>query len=251
MISDWNYAKSTLRKPVGNAGKPTLQQISMNDPHILQLMQVPWAGFFMPLVAQGATFQMVEIEPLLAFQFTVDTARCKNHCGTLTKPPTLDELFNVCLPLTQSNDAVHISGVGTRGAGTSIIIKSRSLNLGMILEGPLNPNAQDVWGIQWSWALPFVHVVRLNGRCYLHNGYHRALGVSEAGATTMPCIFRDVQDAAAVNIQPPATFDLPLLESANPPTIGHYAQGRAHKVALRATTRIIQINWAQHTMFDE
>jgi hypothetical protein len=251
LISDWNYAKSRLLKPFPNAGQPKLQPIPMSDPHIVQLMQVPWAGLFLPLLAQGATFQMIEIDPLLAFQFAVDEDRSDSHCGALTKPPTRDELLNVCLPLVQSNDAVHISGVGQPRAGTSIIIKSRSLNLLVALEGPLNPNAQDVWGVQLSWTLPFVHVVRLNGRCYLHNGFHRSLGVRAAGATEMPCMFRDVPDAASANILPPGTFDLGLLESANPPTVGHFTQGYAKKVSLRATTRIIQINWAQHTMFDE
>src|SRR5438105_439109 len=155
LISDWNYAQSMLGKPASNAGRPRLHPLPANDPHIQQLMQVPWAGFFQQLLLQGATFQMVEIKPLLAFQFAVDMARSENHCGTLTKPPTRDELLNVCLPLTQSTDPVHISGVGQRGAGTSIVIKSRSLNLSMVLEGPLNQNAQDIWGIQWSWALPF------------------------------------------------------------------------------------------------
>jgi hypothetical protein len=251
LISDYNLASSKLMKPFPGAGRPKLQQIPMSDSYIVNLLQVPWAKLFTDLISQGATFQMVEIDPLLAFQFTVDTARSKTHCSAMGSPPTSEELLNVCLPLTQSNDAVHISGVGTRGAGTSIIIKSRSLNLMMALEGSLNPQTQDVWGIQLSWTLPFVHVVRLNGRCYLHNGYHRAVGVREAGATHMPCMFRDVPDAATANIHPPGTFDLPLLESANPPTLGHFTQGLAQKVALRATTRIVQINWAQHTMFDE
>jgi hypothetical protein len=67
----------------------------------------------------------------------------------------------------------------------------------------------------------------------------------------MPCFFRDAATAEAAGIQPPGTFDLQLLESGNPPTIGHYTKGRAHKVRLRASMRVIQISWSQHTMFDE
>jgi hypothetical protein len=211
-------------------------------------MQVPWSFFFTPQLAAGATFQMVEIEPLLAYQHVVDTARTSSHCRSLSKPPTPAELLNCCLPLHLTTDSLHASGVGQ-----SIIIKSRSLNLRVIAEGPLPiPNTPDVIGVQFAWALPFVHVVRFNGRCYLHNGYHRAYGIRKRGGREMPCLFRDVPDAQAVGIQPPGTFDLPLLESSDPPTLGHFTRaGRAKKVMLRGSIRIIQISWSQHTMYDE
>jgi hypothetical protein len=247
LTTDWNTARGQISAPFANAGQPALQPIANTDPHIQQLMQVPWSGLFAAHLAQGATFQMVEIEPLLAFQFVVDTTRSASHCATLNTPPTRDQIFNCCLPLTLSNDIVHVSH-----QGQSIIIKSRSLNLRIMAEGPLQiPGVPDVFGILPTWALPFVHVVRLNGRCYLHNGFHRAFGVRMAGATEMPCLFRDVADAGAAGIQPPGTFDLQLLESGNAPTLGHLSQGRAFDVNLRASMRIIQINWSQHTMFDE
>jgi hypothetical protein len=72
-----------------------------------------------------------------------------------------------------------------------------------------------------------------------------------AGAGEMPRFFRDVADPASAGIQPPGTFDLQLLESANPPTIEHYIAGRAFDVQLRASMRLIEISWSQHTMFDE
>jgi hypothetical protein len=147
LLADWNTAKAKLGRPIVNAGNPRLQAIPMNDPHIQQLLQVPWAaGYLVPHLAQGASFQMVGIESLLAYQFAIDVARSKSRCGAMSKPPTRDELMNICLPLTHPNDGIHVSGQGL-AKHQSIIIKSRSLNLAITAEGPLVipiPNAPPV-----------------------------------------------------------------------------------------------------------
>lgn len=241
LITDWQGAQAKLGASVANAGTPAMAQIQ-GHPHVQRLLQEPWAAAYLTAqIAQGASFQMIEIDKLLAYQFSVDVARSNSHCpwGRL---PTQQELFDVCLPLALSKDPVHIST-----QGSAYILKSRSLNFSISAQGAM----QSMIGIQCSWSLPFVHVTRFNGRCYLHNGYHRAVGVRLAGATHMPCFFRDVADPAIAGIQPPGTFDLALLQSANPPTIGHYATGRALDVQLRASMRLIEISWSQHTMFDE
>jgi hypothetical protein len=249
LVSDWQSAQVKLGKPMARAGRPNMTSILNSDPHLQQLLQIPWAAaYLLPQLAQGGSFQMIEIDPLLAYQHTIDTARSKNRASNISKPPTRDELMQVCLPLTHPNDGVHISGQGQSFGHKSIIVKSRSLNLQLVAEGALIP---DAWGIQLAWALPFVHVTRFNGRCYLHNGYHRALQIRKAGALEIPCFFRDAVSAEDAGIQPPSTFDLQLMESPNPPTIGHYAKGRALKIQLRASTRVIQIGWSQHIMFDE
>ena len=49
---------------------------------------------------------MVEIDPLLAFQFTVDLERSQYHCASLSNPPTLEELLHLCLPLGQPNESI-------------------------------------------------------------------------------------------------------------------------------------------------
>lgn len=246
LAADWVAAQARLGAPFANAGQPSLQAIPITDPHIQQLLAVSWAPSIHALLAQGATFQMVEIDPLLAFQFTVDTARAANHCGTLSHPPGRQEALNVGLPLILSIDQIHASQ-----QGQSVILKSRSLNLGLAAQGPMSA-MPDVIGIQFAWTLPLIHVVRYNGRCYLHNGYHRAYGMRTAGATTMPCMFRDVPDANAAGIKTDgSTFDEALLTSNNPPTFGHFTQGRASPVELRSAIRILQVNWSQHTVFDE
>lgn len=71
------------------------------------------------------------------------------------------------------------------------------------------------------------------------------------GATHVPCLFRDVQTEQEAGIAPPSTFPLALLESNDPPTAGHFIGGRAFGVELRKATRIIQVSWSQHQVFEE
>src|SRR5208282_2577442 len=105
-------------------------------------------------------------------------------------------------------------------------------------------------GIQFHSSMPFVHVVRYNGRCYLHNGFHRTVGVRKAGATHVPCILRDVNTISEVGIDGD-TFPVHLMESANPPTVGHFTQNRAWSVTLRNYSRILHVSWAEYMVPDE
>jgi hypothetical protein len=205
-------------------------------------MQETWVTEYLATVP-GAEFKLVEIDPLLAYQFTVDTTRSDHHCAAFPKPPVNGDLLPVCLPIQLPSGEYHINhGI------QSVIIKSRSLNLQMTAAG-IGPNMA---GMNFGWSIPMLHVVRLNGRCYLHNGFHRAFGARLAGATHIPCLLRDVPDPQSAGIHTDgSTFELPLLESNDPPTLGHFTQGFAHGVTLRALTRILHVSWASYAMYDE
>lgn len=100
--------------------------------------------------------------------------------------------------------------------------------------------------------MPFVSVVGCNGRFFLHNGYNRAYGVRMAGATHMPCMIREVPDLAGAGVRADgSTFGATLLQSADPPSVAHFTQGRAHDVRLRAMSRIVQVSWAEYAIPDE
>ncbi|MGC2520344.1 MAG: hypothetical protein WA373_14705 [Burkholderiales bacterium] len=245
LLAEWNSAKAKLGAAIPGAGHPDIKEIPNEHTDYLQkLQQVDWvANSSQPgMGLHGATFKLIEIDPLLAYQFIVDTSRSGHHCDAFSKPPKMDELIPCCLPMVLPSGEYHY-----QVQPQSVIVTSRSLNLKMMGQGITTNMA----GINFGWLLPVVHVVRLHGRCYLHNGFHRAYGARLAGATHIPCVFRDVESAQAANIIPGATFDLPLLESDNPPTVAHFSQGRAHSVTLRATTRILHVTWAEYAMYDE
>jgi hypothetical protein len=244
LLSEWQTAKGKLGQPIANAGNPNIQPIPPGHAlYVGALFQLPWVTTaFQGQGVTAANVQYVEIDPLLAFQFIVDTTRSDHHCGALATPPTTDELFNTCLPTAQPTENINWQ-VQDRSA----VIKSRSLNLRMLQWGMFNNTAA---GIIFGAALPLVQVSRFQGRCYLSNGFHRAHGLRLGGATHMPCIVRDVATAGAAGIQA-GTFSETLLISADPPTLGHFTQNRALDVQIRATSRILHVSWADYVFPEE
>jgi hypothetical protein len=244
----WQGAQANLGAPVANAGAPNVTPIpAAQAPHIVTLMQTPTFQQF-ALQFPNTIFQMVEIDPLLAFQFSVDMDRSQSHCGALGNPPTADELMHCCLPIVVQPEPMQ-----TRLQQQSLLIKARSLNLRIIAQGWFpQPNPPHAAGVFFGPSFPYVHVVRLNGRYYLHNGFHRTVGARRAGATHIPCVVREVTDELAAGIQKDGTtFSSALLNSANPPTVGHYCNGRATAVRLRQHSRIMHLTWAEYSVYDE
>jgi hypothetical protein len=241
--AEWQSATNGLGQPVNGAGQPDIQPIpATHQHHVASLQASPWmAGLFQN--NPSTRFEMVEIDPLLAHQFHLDEARSKQHCGHLSSPPTLDELFALCLPLQQPTED-HSFQRGPQ----SVLIRSRSLNLRTAISGVLAPGAV---GVIFEPSLTATHVVRYNNKYYLHNGYHRTYGARLAGATHIPCIVRDVGTAVEADLNPPQTFSEQLLCSANPPTMGHYTRGNAHAVTLRQYARIIHVSWAEYASPEE
>ena len=238
LTDEWNTARARLGPAIANAGKPDIQPIpSAHEPHIEQLLEQWQPG-------PGILFQLVEIDPLLALQSTVDRERADHHCGAFNRPPQLAELVPCCLPLGVQTETIQF----VRGP-QSLIVRARSLNVELQAQGML---ASNTIGIQFGLSLAYVHVVRFNGKCYLHNGIQRTYGARIAGATHIPCVFRDVADHAAVGIKTDgATFSATLLESNNPPTLAHFTQGRAHRVRMKIKSRVLHVSWAEYVVPEE
>ena len=246
LTAEWQAAKAQLgASPVQNAGRPNIAPIDpRHATHIATVLNQPIFQFGGNLL--GTSCMMVEIEPLLAFQFTVDLDRSNHHCGVINSPPTVDELLNLCLPLTPPNEDIK-----TTPGANSFLLRARSLNVRSFNVGMFTPpNIGHFIGMQFGVSLPYVHVVRHNGRCYLHNGFHRTVGARLAGATHVPCLFRDVPDHQAVGIHE-GTFPAQLMESNDPPTVAHFTQGRAQAVNLRAHSRVLHVSWAEYSVPDE
>jgi len=239
LIAEWEAAKAGLgASPIANAGHPDIQSIPAKQQGFVQqvlahpVFQREW---------HGAKVQLVEIDPLLAHQVSVDINRATQYCGNSPNPPTLDELLTTCLPLATPNEQLKIIP-----GQNSLLLKSNNLNV-RILRGVGNP---PFMGIHFGVSVPFVHVVRYNGRYYLFDGYHRAFGLRKAGVTHIPCVVRDVVDRIDTGDKLPA-FPATLLESNNPPTLAHFTQQRAYRVSLRLQSRVLSVIWAEHMVPDE
>lgn len=241
LMAQWQQARRRLGPPMQNAGQPDIHAIPAEGRACMaRLEQQAWVAKALHGDLAGAVFRMVELDPLLAFQFSVDLARSAHHAGE-AGPPSVEELLNLCLPADRNMENVRV----TPGPN-SLLVTSQGLNFVPLAKGLFRTSAGNFVGIQVGASGPLMHVVRYNGRHYLLNGFNRAVGLRRRGVTHAPCVLRDVATAEAAGILPGHTFDLPLLESADPPTVGHFTQGRAHPVQLKSFTRTLHVSWADY-----
>ena len=246
-------AVTKLGKPIPNAGHPEILDIPADcAPHVNQLLGMPWAASIFASLP-GWSIKLVEIEPLLTLQFHVLVERSEKHCSPLQSSSVLD-LMPVCLPTAEPHVDVAMTPI-MRGT-QSVMIKTRELATTQIDAGvfPLQANGAQIQfvGMLFRYGSPFVYVARYNGRCFLANGYHRASGLSRAGATHMPCIFRDATTPEEMGVKTDgSTLSIQRLEADNPPAVGHFTQGRALEVQLRMASRIFHASWSEYTMADE
>jgi hypothetical protein len=244
--AEWTAAQGRLGAAFANAGRPDIRPIpAAEQPYIQQLHQQQWV---IAALAQypGAVFRLVEIDPLLAHQLHVLTDHSAQYCGGLNAAPSVGDLLPICLPIAPAQENIRISQ-----QGQCIILASESLNVRTLAHGwsPTENKVGIQFWIQFGIGLPLLHVVRCNGRCYLLNGLHRVVGSRRRGATHVPCLFRDVATHAEAGVKADgSTFQVALLESANPPTVGHFTQGRAYDVCIRELSRILYVSWSEHAV---
>ncbi|CAN7191199.1 hypothetical protein LJR084_000538 [Variovorax sp. LjRoot84] len=253
LTAEWQAARAKLGPPVPNAGRPGISNVpAAGQAHMAQLVQRPWIQAHLQGDMVGATFQLIELAPLLAMQFNVDIARSDHHNGGVSAPaPNVDDLFSMCLPLVPMIENVRTSAVPNAQNPNALLVTSRGLNFYPMAQGLMQNASGNFIGVQVGVTVPLMHVVRYNGRCYLHNGFHRGVGLLTRGVTHAPCVFRDVADFGAVGLMPNKTFDGAVLESGDPPTLAHFGQGRAYDVQLKIFTRTIHVSWADHVTTED
>jgi len=254
----WRIAKGKLGSPIPNAGHPKLQDFdSQYDPYLQRVTQNP--RYSTTVKGMPASFRLVEIDPLLAFQFQLDMDRVARVLTGITGTPSMEQMIGICLPENPLDP--RTVPMQTSETPTSLTITSTNPNLRVIVGGQFvdpatgqslyDPNIMAlIAGIGFGEGSPLSQVARFDGRCYLKNGYHRAYALRTRGQDYMPCVLVDATDYAEVieDNKPGQIFDRDLLVSRNPPTIGHFTQGRAYNVTLRPTRRVIQLQWSAGTL---
>jgi hypothetical protein len=244
LTAEWQAAKTALGAPIAGAGLPEVQDISpAQRPYVAGLVSQPWVGQMIGAMP-GMQFKLVEIDRLLTFQRLADDGRLNEHGNSLGDVSEIDKLIRLCLPQTQT-----VLKIEAYWNAQSVMLKAPGLNLRAIKDGLLDPGRV---GLSFGPAPPLVQVHRFNGRYFLHNGLHRAIVARRAGATHIPCVVREVPNAAAVGIcTDGSTFSQALLESPNPPTVGHFTQSRAHPVQVRSVSRVLHVSWSEYAVLDE
>lgn len=99
LIAEWNTARGMVADGPANSGNPVIEDIPADQSgHIQSLRTGPWQAS----IAPDWQFKMIEIAPLLAYQFSILTDKTDGHCNGFDQPPSATQLFNTCLPLAPS-----------------------------------------------------------------------------------------------------------------------------------------------------
>ena len=249
LVQLWDAARALKGEPMDRAGRPNIGDVPSDFDEYLQRVRAN-PRFNSTVLGSNWQFKLVEIDPLLALQFHIEVGKAED-LGALAGPaPNVADLLPVCLPHSLEDIAYSLS-VQQNG----MLIRTRSFNLRMLKAGHVGADpVQQVSfaGIAFGASSPLIRVVRFQGRCYLKNGLHRAFGLRKAGVTHVPCLFLDVSDFGQVGaVGAGSTFERALLESEDPPTCGHFTQGRACRLAIRRIARMISVTWSEHVFRDE
>jgi hypothetical protein len=237
----WAAAKKKLGAPIPGAGSPSILTLPPAcDAHCRAVLSQ--AAFREGGSFSGAFACLVETAPLLTPQFVVDRSRLAHHRAE-ARDATLEMALETCMPLTARSELFQ-----TIAGPQSLLLKSRSMNVKFIRGGLFDGS---VLGAKFGLSAPHVRVARYRGRCFIQNGVHRAVALTMMGLTHIPCLLRDVATPSEIGVVENATFPLDALESDNPPTLGHFINGRACEVTLRSLSRILQVSWAEYTVPDE
>jgi hypothetical protein len=88
--AEWTTARSALGAPPNNFGNPEIKALAGSGAtYIASLRQQQWiATALQAPIYHNATFNLIEIDPLLAYQFHIGLDRSDFHCAKLSNPPT-------------------------------------------------------------------------------------------------------------------------------------------------------------------
>ncbi len=157
-------------------------------------LQVDFSGHTMELC-------VVDLRKILAFQKNVRLPGVEGQIAI--SPENKAEILSICLPESQTDDELVWS---LDGDGKGVTLSSFNPNFkvyGAHMGTVSIPSSPDLPAVQRSaisisYGIPisYLHVAEYDGRYFLRDGYHRAVGLLKAGVNEVPCVL-----IRAANIQ--------------------------------------------------
>jgi hypothetical protein len=139
-------------------------------------------------------------------------------------------LLELCLPtdVRPRGNTYHLTG----GPSQGLTIHSDDLNL-MVMRACIepaqgaDPGDPSVARISFLIGKPwhYVHALSVGGRIYLKNGYHRAVGLAEAGIDEIPCVVEQAEDLAPAQCE---RFSREVLTARRPPLVRDFLDPAMH-----------------------
>lgn len=150
--------------------------------------------------------QMVELDRLVISQFHVVPEFARRQRARLGVAPDAKTVFRFCHPPEGSMAPVKARRVGDQ----RYIFSSESTDFrphGPVLLRPDQLRGYETYGpishvvgLVVGFGPNYLSAVRHKGRLVLHNGYHRAYALRDAGITHAPCVVKTAADADELEV---------------------------------------------------
>jgi hypothetical protein len=266
LVREWSaaalYYEELARREPGIADHPSVPPL---DPALAPLVEqlVRGAPFTRTFDSLAAVIEMVDLAHLVVCQNHV-THSFVEHIKTGLAPDSVPAaLFDFCLPQKDAPAPVQIRAAGSK----RYVFLSESTDFRfhepvMLEQGQLEnykafgPVA-GVLALVVGFSCNFMNAVRDDdsGRLVLHNGYHRACALLEAGVRYAPCVVQtvtsrdelDIVAKAGVAADPGYYFNAP-----RPPLLKDFVDPRIRKVLpVKRMNRVIEISYEVRDYFTE
>ena len=189
--------------------------------------------------------EMVDLRNVLSFQKAVATETLNDRVSSAGQ---LDGLFELCLP---ASSAPPPQGVISDPSGKGFTMSALNPNLrhagsnisnAMVAPAPgMSPVPMQAITLFVNMGGSFLQVARYKGRCFIRDGYHRAVGLLRAKIPIVPCIFIEARSFEELSC-PPGSLTYEVLYGERPPTIADFLDDGVSadgvQIAVRKVVRI-------------
>jgi hypothetical protein len=177
--------------------------------------------------AQGCEVKIAHIDRICGFQPVIFTDSASSRVGT-HDPDDLAGIAEVSLPRMQPQairaqfDPLRRCWIVASANPNLRILSQVALRVSNAADGSLrlDDNGVPVLGFAVAIGESFMQVGRFQGRYYLRDGYHRALGFLLQGITRVPVFVRDVP--VAENLAPAGMLPEQSYLGTRPPQLRDY-----------------------------
>lgn len=195
----------------------------------------------------SVTFELVEVDKLIAPQRTVNHSYAQSVAAALSVPPTLDQLIALCLEPARSS-APPVQHLEVQA--NVHMFSSPSADLRFLNSATREITADDLslaesGGLPVSTVLSFVgygcasmNVYRVGRRLILNNGFHRVYALRSLGIRRIPVVVQEIHDAHRE--LPPIVMGMPtsyLIHAPRPVLVKDFFES-GFTVSLRVRKRI-------------
>jgi hypothetical protein len=141
-------------------------------------------------------FGMVELDKLIASQYSLTQSVVRAVAADLAAPPKPKHLAEICLPIVPPNDDFRMA---CRDDNEFVFVSSahdmRFLAASLVDPAEINGlrvqgHVKAVLALSLGFSTNVLNVVRLGRRVVLNNGHHRAYALRALGVTHVPCVIQ-------------------------------------------------------------